>query len=315
MESNCPECGNVLPAMAAFCGRCGHHIEAPQSTVFECRSCGATQASNAKFCGSCGASSELAPHAAATAATTSVPQQPRTPEDARRLYTLIAIGCLAAIVLGAGLTMRFIGSGGADNVATTTDESGPTTNAPVESTVTGVSDGTTEASVPAVNPTVQPDSAPPTSVAVTVQAAPVVTTAATTTAVTTTTSVPATPTTFLSATPTTIPGDLALGTIAMTQPECDDSYITIVASAVDPAQYVDVVRVILGSYPGARYLRTDQTCPSLRAELDGAAIYVGYFGPYELVEAACSARTQGPSDAYVRILSQAVSPTHVVTCQ
>ena len=100
----------------------------------------------------------------------------------------------------------------------------------------------------------------------------------------------------------------------MAKPECDGSFITVVGSAVDPERYVEIVKLILDSYPGSQYLCTDQTCPSLRAELEGAPIYVGFFGPFPDQDEACAARVLGPSDAYVRILSDSVPFTHVVDC-
>ncbi len=100
----------------------------------------------------------------------------------------------------------------------------------------------------------------------------------------------------------------------MQRPPCDGTYITVVGNAIDPAQYASVIADLLVRYPGSEYLRTDQTCPSLRPEVDGNAIYTVYYGPFADAPTACSNRSLGPSDAYVRRLSLVDPPTHVVDC-
>lgn len=136
----------------------------------------------------------------------------------------------------------------------------------------------------------------------------------TTTSITTTTTPAPTTTAPSPPPPTTVPGDLALVGIDMARPDCDNSYITIVASAIDPVQYEIEVSAALGRHPGAQYLRTDQTCPSLRQDFEGAAIYVAFFGPFASPVDACAARSLGPADAYVRVLSLSEPPTHVINC-
>lgn len=100
----------------------------------------------------------------------------------------------------------------------------------------------------------------------------------------------------------------------ITQPPCNGSYITIVASAVDPTRYATTVGDALARYPGSRYLKTAETCSSLRPDLDGSDIYVVYFGPVTSADEACRARSGGPEDAYVRTLSNTVADTHRVQC-
>lgn len=116
---------------------------------------------------------------------------------------------------------------------------------------------------------------------------------------------------------TTVPplvGDLELGYATMSRPFCDGSYITALASAVNPDRYTDEVARGLRDYPGAQYLRTDQACPSLRPDLDGNPIYMVYFGPYPSLDQACAARSAGPQDAYVRVLSTTADWREQVQC-
>jgi serine/threonine-protein kinase len=113
--------------------------------------------------------------------------------------------------------------------------------------------------------------------------------------------------------PVLVPGDLGLAQ-PMTRPPCDDTYITVLVSSLDPATDASVVADALARYPGSSYLKTIETCPSLRPAVDGAEIYVVYFGPFLTAGEACAARSSGPTDSYVRILSLTVPDTHRVTC-
>jgi len=108
-------------------------------------------------------------------------------------------------------------------------------------------------------------------------------------------------------------GDLGLAQL-ITQPVCDDTYITVLASAVDPDRYASAVADSLVNYQGSNYLKTVETCSSLRPSVDGADIYVVYFGPYVSRDEACDARVFGPTDAYVRTLSLTVPDTHRIQC-
>jgi serine/threonine-protein kinase len=113
--------------------------------------------------------------------------------------------------------------------------------------------------------------------------------------------------------PVEVPGDLHLS-IPMMQPACDGQFITIVASAVTPGQYATQVAIVLDQRPGASYLRTDQTCPSLRPDVDGNPIYIVYFGPFATKSEACDARALGPTDAYVKVLDTTTSYTTPHVC-
>lgn len=209
-------------------------------------------------------------------------------------WWLLALAAILIAAIAAGVIA--IATGGDDDTAQTL----PSTLPPA--TVEGAS--TTAGAVPAT-------SGPATS---TSPASPASTAAPTTTGAPTSTSAPATSTT---AAPTSAPvtpgGDLAIPGRPMQRPACDDSFITVMASAVG----VDVAKVgvprALDQY-GGNYLRTDETCPSLRPDVNGNPIYVVYHGPFLTSPEACAARAAGPRDAYVRQLSTTLGSNHVVDC-
>lgn len=200
--------------------------------------------------------------------------------------------------------------------------SGASTSAPT-TTVVAVP-GPTTAAGPATTvaaPTTSPTPVPSTDASTTSSTAASTTTATTepatttTAPATTTTSPPAPPaTTAPGAGPDAVPGDLAIAGRPMQQPSCNGSYITIIASAIGSQATPSGIAAVLDDYSGSSYLRTDQSCPSLRQAVGGEAIYVVYFGPYGDDDAACDARTAGPDGAYARQLSNDVGPDHSVNC-
>ena len=133
---------------------------------------------------------------------------------------------------------------------------------------------------------------------------------------TSTTLVPSEPpaTTAPGAEPDAVPGDLAIPGRPMQQPGCDDSYITVIASAVGAQASAGGIANVLDGYPGSNYLRTDQTCPSLTQDIDGEPIYVVFFGPFAFATDACTARAQGTEGSYARRLTTEVGPDHGVAC-
>jgi len=112
------------------------------------------------------------------------------------------------------------------------------------------------------------------------------------------------------------PNDLEIAGVAMTQPECDGSYITAVGASVSSSEVRNKANIakLLKRYPGSSYLRNDQTCDSLWPEADGAPIYIVYFGPYATKSEACDARDLGPKGAYVRPLDDDVAYTTKIYC-
>lgn len=125
---------------------------------------------------------------------------------------------------------------------------------------------------------------------------------------------PAPPTTAPGAEDGAVPGDLAVPGRPMQRPPCDGGYITVLASPIGSQATGPGVGAVLGQYPGSEYLRTDQTCPSLRPDADGDPIYVIFYGPFAFDTDACTAREDGPGDAYVRRLSDELGPDHSVSC-
>lgn len=121
-------------------------------------------------------------------------------------------------------------------------------------------------------------------------------------------------TTAPGAEPDAVPGDLAIPGRPMQRPGCDGSFITIVASAIGDHATADGIAGVIESYPGSDYLRTDQTCSSLRQHVDGEPIYVVYLGPFPFQSDACTARAEGPEGAYAKQLSNDVPPDEVVSC-
>ena len=111
-----------------------------------------------------------------------------------------------------------------------------------------------------------------------------------------------------------VPGDLAVPGRPMQRPGCDESFITVLASAVGAQATAAGIGNVLDTYPGSNYLRTDQTCPSLTPDIDGEPIYVVYLGPFAFASDACAARAEGPQGAYARRLSTEVGPDHGVAC-
>lgn len=109
-------------------------------------------------------------------------------------------------------------------------------------------------------------------------------------------------------------GDLAVPGRPMQRPGCDESFITVIASAIGSQATAGGIANVLEAYPGSNYLRTDQTCPSLTQDIDGEPIYVVYFGPFAYASDACAARAEGTDGAYARRLSNDVGPDHGVSC-
>lgn len=175
-------------------------------------------------------------------------------------------------------------------VATVTSDPAPTTTPPPLPTTVPLTDATTT-TTSSTTTTVAPTSTAPT---------------------TSTTVAPAT--TAPGADPDAVPGDLAIDGRPMRRPSCDGGYITIVASAIGDQATPEGIEAVLDDYSGSNYLRTDQTCSSLNASVDGQPIYVVYFGPFGGDDTACDARSDGPEGSYVRQLSNDVSPDHSVTC-
>lgn len=111
-----------------------------------------------------------------------------------------------------------------------------------------------------------------------------------------------------------IRGDLALS-VPITAPSCDGTGIVVIHSAVDPASYAQEISSALAANPGASYLRTDNSCPSLRQQSDaGNPIYAVYRPAGPTTQSICGAVASGPSGSYGKWLDLTTDPTVIVPC-
>lgn len=109
-------------------------------------------------------------------------------------------------------------------------------------------------------------------------------------------------------------GDLGLSTPIST-PACNGKGIVIVGSVTTPGLYAAGVQRMLTAHPGAFYLRTDQSCPSLRQKTTaGDPIYaVFYLGGTTRAEVCAVVRRAG-GDAYGKWLDTSTDPGYIIPC-
>lgn len=110
--------------------------------------------------------------------------------------------------------------------------------------------------------------------------------------------------------------DVDLGlSVPLTAPACDGSGIVVIHSAISPGAYAQEVAAALASNPGARYLRTDRSCPSLRQQSTGGNPIYAVYRPsgYTTTELCNDVRLQG-GDAYGKWLNTASDPALIVPC-
>ncbi|MBN3512867.1 serine/threonine protein kinase [Mycolicibacterium septicum] len=114
--------------------------------------------------------------------------------------------------------------------------------------------------------------------------------------------------------PTTASGDLGLRQ-PMSRPACNGQGIVILGSVTTPGLYEAGVQRLLDAHPGAFYLRTDQTCPSLRAVTDDGNPIYAVFVPGGTTHAQVCARVQAADgDAYGKILDYTTDPGYRIPC-
>ncbi|WP_448222907.1 serine/threonine-protein kinase [Gordonia iterans] len=95
-------------------------------------------------------------------------------------------------------------------------------------------------------------------------------------------------------------GDLGLP-VPISDPPCDGSTVAVVYNAVTPGAYAQEVGAALARYPGASYLRTDQSCRSLKQAENGNPIYAVYY-PGATPAETCSIKARVGGDTYARRL-------------
>lgn len=110
-----------------------------------------------------------------------------------------------------------------------------------------------------------------------------------------------------------VTGDLGLSQ-AISSPACTGEWVVFIGSVTAPSEYRADVDHLLRRFSQSHYLRTDQSCTSLRQQLDGNAIYAVYLGPWGSKAEACSARSANGGDAYVKRLDMTTPPTNLFTC-
>lgn len=108
--------------------------------------------------------------------------------------------------------------------------------------------------------------------------------------------------------------DLGVG-IPLSHPACDGSGVVILGSAVTPGRYDADVRNFLARFPAASYLRTDQSCSSLRqATEQGNPIYAVYQPAGKTQADICAAVRQAGGNAYGKWLDQVTDPGYIIPC-
>ncbi|MFV8170879.1 protein kinase domain-containing protein [Mycolicibacterium peregrinum] len=109
-------------------------------------------------------------------------------------------------------------------------------------------------------------------------------------------------------------GDLGLRQ-PMSRPACNGQGIVILGSVTTPGLYEAGVQRLLDAHPGAFYLRTDQTCPSLRAATEGGdPIYAVFVPGGTTLAQVCAGVRDAGGDAYGKILDYTTDPGYRIPC-
>lgn len=99
------------------------------------------------------------------------------------------------------------------------------------------------------------------------------------------------------------------------QPACDGTGIVVLGSAINPGRYDAEIQRFLDAFPGASYLRTDHTCPSLRQSTAvGNPIYAVYRPAGRTHEEVCAAVRAAGGDAYGKWLDATTDPAYMIRC-
>ncbi len=103
--------------------------------------------------------------------------------------------------------------------------------------------------------------------------------------------------------------------VPMSHPPCDGTGIVVFGSVTTPGQYAQGVQRLLDANPGASYLRTDQSCPSLRQTTDdGNPIYAVYRTVGKSQSDVCSAVAAAGNNAYGKWLDNKTDENFVIPC-
>ena len=108
--------------------------------------------------------------------------------------------------------------------------------------------------------------------------------------------------------------DLGLD-VAISRPSCDGTGIVVLDSATTPGRYQQDIARALANNPGAAYLRTDLSCPSLRQlSDDGNPIYAVYRTAGTTTASLCAAVAAAGPGTYGRWLDTTSDPDTPVEC-
>ncbi len=108
--------------------------------------------------------------------------------------------------------------------------------------------------------------------------------------------------------------DLGLD-VPISRPACDGTAIVVLDSATTPGRYRDDIARALANNPGASYLRTDLSCPSLRQKSDeGNPIYAVYRPAGKTRAQVCAAVEAAGPGTYGRWLDTTSDPTSGISC-
>lgn len=109
-------------------------------------------------------------------------------------------------------------------------------------------------------------------------------------------------------------GDLGLAT-PISFLHCDGQGIVVLGSVTTPGLYAAGVQRLLDAHPGAFYLRTDQSCPSLRqVTAEGNPIYAVFALGGKTREQVCAAVRAAGGNAYGKWLDTTTDPEHMIVC-
>ena len=109
-------------------------------------------------------------------------------------------------------------------------------------------------------------------------------------------------------------GDLGLAA-PMSFPSCNGQGVVILGSVTTPGLYAVGVQRLLNSHPGASYLRTDRSCPSLRqATAAGDPIYAVFTPAGRTQPEVCAAVRTAGGDAYGKWLDTTTAPEYIIPC-
>ena len=101
----------------------------------------------------------------------------------------------------------------------------------------------------------------------------------------------------------------------MSKPICNGQGIVILGNVITPGLYAAGVQGLLNAHPGAYYLRTDQSCPSLRqATEEGNAIYAVFVPAGTTQNEVCEAVRAAGGGAYGKWLDYRTDPGHIIPC-